>query len=191
METTVVVAEDELITRMDLAEILKGAGYKVVGMAKDGLDAIEICRREKPNLAIMDVKMPVMDGLEAIKIIQKEKIAGCIVLLTAFSDNEYIEKARDLGVMTYMVKPFDESTLIPAIKVALAKQREMDKIQDELEVISKKLDDRKFVERAKGILMKKHHFSEDQAYKTLRKLAMDKRMSISEISRLLIDSIKD
>lgn len=191
MEKTVVVAEDELITRMDLAEILQGAGYKVVGMAKDGLDAIELCRREKPDLAIMDIKMPVLDGLEAIKIIKKEKIAKCIILLTAFSDSEYIEKARDLGVMTYLVKPFDESTLIPAVEIALSKQKEMDQIQDELDLISKKLDDRKFVERAKGLLMDKHHFSEDQAYKTLRKLAMDKRMSISKLSRLLIESIKD
>ena len=126
METTVVIAEDELITRMDIGEILEVAGYKVVGLAKDGLEAVDFCRKEKPDLAILDIKMPLLGGLEATKIIKKENLAKCVVLLTAFSDAEYIEKARDLGVMTYLVKPFDESTLIPAIEIALGKQKEMD-----------------------------------------------------------------
>lgn len=191
MKPTVVVAEDELITRVDLVEILEGAGYNVLGQAKDGLEAIDICRKYKPDIAIMDIKMPLLNGINATKTIKEEKIAKCIILLTAYSDDEYVRKAKELGVMSYIVKPFDEKTIIPAIEIAYSKQQEINQTLEELETTMKKLENRKYIERAKGILMEQHCLSEEKGYNLLRKYAMDKRMSIIEVSKIIVNSTKE
>lgn len=186
----IVVVEDELITRVDMVEIIEEAGYDVVGQAKDGFDAIELCRREHPDVVMMDIKMPMLNGLEATKIIREEGLADCVVLVTAYSDKKYIQEAKNLGVMNYLVKPFDESTLIPAIEMACGKQAELDDIKERLGKAEKKLDDRKIVERAKGILMEKNHLSEEEAYQSLRKLAMDKRTTLVNICDIIIKTMK-
>lgn len=189
MKPRIVVAEDELITRLDLVEIIEEAGYPVVGQAKDGFDAIEICRKERPDVILMDIKMPLLDGLQATKIIKEEELAKCIVLVTAYSDQEYIKEAKKLGVMNYLVKPFDESTLIPAIEIAAGKQEELEKIKEKLTETEKKLDDRVIIDRAKGILMDRNHCSEEEAYQSLRKLAMNKRTTLANISEIIVKTM--
>ena len=190
MKPKVVVAEDELITRLDLVEIIEEAGYPVVGQAKDGFDAIEICRKERPDVILMDIKMPLLDGLQATKIIKEENLAKCIVLVTAYSDQEYIKEAKKLGVMNYLVKPFDESTLIPAIEIAASKQEELESIKKKLTETEKKLDDRIVIDRAKGILMDKHKCLEEEAYQSLRKLAMNKRTTLAHISEIIVKTME-
>ena len=135
----ILIAEDELITRMDIAEIIKEAQHNVVGEASDGFDCIELCRKHRPDLVIMDIKMPILDGIKASKIIMEENIAGCIVLLTAYNDKEYVEEAKKVGVMNYLIKPIDEKSIIPAIEVALSINEEMRAMKSEVEKLEKKL----------------------------------------------------
>lgn len=188
MNLKIIVAEDELITRMDMIEIIEEAGYTVVGHAGDGFEAIEVCRRERPDLAIMDIKMPLLDGIKAAKIIKDENLAKCVILVTAYSDLELINEAKNVGVMSYLVKPIDEKSLIPAIEIAFNKQSEINIVKSELEIIQQKLEDRKIIEKAKGIIMTKRKYSEDEAYKFMRNLAMEKRTSIRKISEIIVKS---
>jgi len=184
----IVIAEDESITRMDLAEILTEAGYHIVGQAADGYDAIEICRRQTPDLVIMDVKMPVMDGIQATECIMKEELAGCVLMLTAYNDGEFVNKANDLGVMGYLVKPIEEKMLLPAVKIALRRNEEMQSYRNKAQEAEKKLEERKSIERAKGILMKKEGISETEAYAYLRNVSMQKRCNMGKIADLIIQS---
>ena len=186
MLKTVVIADDEPITRMDLCEILKGAGYKVVGEASDGFDAVEICRKHKPDLVLMDVKMPLLDGLKATKIIINEELSDSVVLLTAYSGNEFIEQAKEAGVMCFLVKPFDERHLLPAIEVALSRGREIKRMKCDVEKVKGDLESRKAIERAKGILMKRYEITEEEAYNKIRKLSMDKRCAMVKIADTII-----
>ncbi len=186
MYKKVVIADDEPITRMDLKEILEDSGYEVVGEASDGFDAVELCRRYSPDLVLMDIKMPLLDGLNASKIIQEENLADCIVLLTAYSGPEFIEKAKKIGAMGYIVKPVDEKSLIPTLEVAIAKGKEFKKIKTDIEKVNQKLEERKVIEKAKGILMNRDNISEQDAYNTLRKLSMDKRCSMRSIAEAII-----
>lgn len=188
MRPRIVIAEDESITRMDLAEILTEAGYQVVGQAADGFDAIEICKRQKPDLVIMDVKMPVMDGLQATENIMEEHLAGCVLMLTAYNDGEFVNRANDLGVMGYLVKPIEEKTLLPAVKIALRRNQEMHQYKSKVIEVEKKLEERKCIERAKGILMKKDGFSEEEAYAYLRNISMKKRCNMGKIADMIIRS---
>lgn len=188
MNLKIIVAEDELITRMDMIEIIEEAGYTVVGQAGDGFEAIEVCRRERPDLAIMDIKMPLLDGIKAAKIIKEENLAKCVILVTAYSDLELINEAKGVGVMSYLVKPIDEKSLIPAIEIAFNKQSEINDVKSELEIIQQKLEDRKIIEKAKGIIMTKRNYSEDESYKFIRSLAMEKRTSIRKISEVIVKS---
>ena len=186
MNKRVVIADDEPITRMDLAEILKEAGYDVVGEASDGFDAIELCRKTKPNLILMDIKMPLLDGLKASKIINNESLADCIVLITAYSGKEFIEEAKAAGVMGYVIKPINEKSLLPAIEIALSKSEEIQEIRSESQKSKESLEDRKKIEKAKGILMREENLTEAEAYNKIRKISMDKRCQMKNIAEIII-----
>ncbi len=186
MKKKIVIADDEPITRMDLHEILVEAGYNVVGEASDGFDAIELCKRYKPDLVLMDIKMPLLDGLKASNIIMNEGLAGCIVLLTAYSGKEFIDQAKNSGVMGYIVKPIDEKSLLPTIEIALSRQMEINDIKKDMKNAKDQLEARKKIEKAKGMLMKKNNYSEEEAYSFIRKVSMDKRCSMREIAEIII-----
>ncbi len=186
MGKTVVIADDEPITMMDLSEMLREKGYDVVGEASDGFDAVEICRKYKPDLVLMDVKMPLLDGLKASKIINNEGLANSVVLLTAYSGNEFVEQAKDAGVMGYLIKPIEEKCLLPAIEIAITKGKEIRRIKDDMNKVRNDLESRKTVEKAKGLLMKKYEITEEEAYRRLRKLSMDKRCSMTKIADAII-----
>ena len=182
----ILIAEDELITRMDIAEIIKEAQHNVVGEASDGFDCIELCRKHRPDLVIMDIKMPILDGIKASKIIMEENIAGCIVLLTAYNDKKYVEEAKKVGVMNYLIKPIDEKSIIPAIEVALSRNEEMRAMKSEVEKLEKKLEDRKIIEKAKGIIIHREKISEEEAYCMLRNMSMKKRCSLRTLAEIIV-----
>jgi AmiR/NasT family two-component response regulator len=186
MEKRIVIADDEPITRMDIKDLLEEAGYKVVGEASDGFDAIEICKKERPDLVIMDIKMPNLNGLKASTIINKERLAKGIVLLTAFSDSESIEKAKSSGALGYLVKPLDEKSFIPTIEMVMTKGSEINTLKNELDKVNKKLEDRKLIEKAKGVIIKEENITENEAYSKIRKLSMDKRCSMREICEAIL-----
>ncbi len=182
----IVIADDEPITRMDIREILSQAGYTVAGEASDGFDAIELCRKEKPELVLLDIKMPLLDGLKAAKIIRDENLAGAVLLLTAYSDKEFMDQAADIGVMGYVIKPVGEESLLPMVEVAIAKGKEVSGIYKEMEVTRKRLEDRTVIERAKGILMKQKNISEEEAFQLIRKIGMDKRRPMRDIAEIIL-----
>lgn len=186
MKTKIVIVEDDPITRMDISEILIEEGYNVVGLASDGFDAIKLCKELNPDLVLMDIKMKMLDGLKASKILIDEGISSCIVMLTAYSTKELIEESKKIGVSGYVVKPVDEKNLIPAIEVALSKNRELEKMRKEIENTNNKLEERKYIERAKGILIDEKNITEEEAYQTIRKLSMDKRVSMMDIAKVII-----
>lgn len=181
-----VIADDEPLIKMDIREILELNGYGVAGEASDGFDAVELCRLYRPDFVIMDIRMPLLDGLKAAEIIHKEKIAKCVLLLTAFSDKSIASKASKANVMGYLVKPVDENALIPAIEIALHKYNEMEHINKEYEKTKKALESRVTVDRAKGILMDKRGMSEMAAYHYIRKVAMDKECTIAQVAQMII-----
>jgi response regulator NasT len=188
MKKRIVIADDEPITRMDLREILEATGYNVVGEASDGFDAVSLCRKHSPDLVLMDIKMPLLDGLNAAKIIQNENLASGIVLLTAYSGKEFVEKATKAGVMGYIVKPIDEKSLIPTLEVAISKSAEIKKIKKDIEKTCSKLEERKNIEKAKGLLMQRDEIIEQVAYDNIRTLSMNKRCSMGDIAEVIIMS---
>ena len=181
----VIVAEDEAIIRLDLAEMLKEAGYDVVGQAGDGEQAVAMAIELKPDIVIMDVKMPVMDGITAAEQIGKERICP-VVMLTAFSQTELVERARDAGVMAYVVKPFTASDVTPAIDIALSRWSELKALEAEVADLGDRLETRKAVDRAKGVLMTKLKISEADAFRWIQKTAMDRRMGMREVADAVI-----
>jgi len=182
--TRILIAEDETLIRMDLSEMLREAGYEVVGEATDGLEAIELAKQLKPDLAILDVKMPKLDGISAAS----EIISICpTLMLTAFSQRELVERARDAGVMGYVVKPFTIADLIPAIEIAFSRFIELSKLRDEISDLSERLETRKLLDRAKGVLMQTLNLSEVQAYQWIQKTAMDQRISMKELALGILD----
>ncbi|MCC5912247.1 MAG: response regulator [Clostridiaceae bacterium] len=185
MSKRVVIADDEPITRMDIVEILLEEGYDVVGEASDGFDAIELCQKYKPDLVLMDVKMPLLNGLKAAEIIHQDELAGCIVLITAYSGREFVEDAKKVGVMGYVVKPINEKNLLPTLAVTMSKSKEFEDMKKKIKDTQNKLEDRKQIERAKGILMKNECISEAEAYNRIRGLSMSKRRSMGEIARII------
>ncbi|CAM3791394.1 ANTAR domain-containing response regulator [Mesobacillus zeae] len=186
MRKRIVIVDDEPITRMDIRELLSEAGYDVVGEASDGFEAIDVCRKFTPDLVIMDIKMPILDGLKASKMIMREKLASSILLLSAFNDRDYIQQAKEVGALGYLVKPLDEKSFIPTVEVAIARGHEIHKLEHDFENVSQKLDDRKTIDIAKGLLMKEKSIVEDEAYNLLRKLSMDRRCSMGQIAREIV-----
>ena len=177
----VIVAEDEAIIRMDLIEMLREAGYNVIGEAANGREAISLARHLKPDLAILDVKMPEIDGISAAELIVSEKLAA-VLMLTAFSQRELVERARDAGAMAYLVKPFSISDLTPAIEMALGRYAQIQALEAEVGELGERLEARKLVDRAKGVLMTNLGISEPEAFKWIQKAAMDQRSSMSAVS---------
>lgn len=177
----IIVAEDEAIIRMDLIEMLREAGYNVIGEAANGREAISLARHLKPDLAILDVKMPEIDGISAAELIVSEKLAA-VLMLTAFSQRELVERARDAGAMAYLVKPFSISDLTPAIEMALGRYAQIQALEAEVGELGERLKARKLVDRAKGVLMANLGISEPEAFKWIQKAAMDQRSSMSAVS---------
>jgi len=177
----IIVAEDEAIIRMDLVEMLREAGYNVIGEAANGREAISLARHLKPDLAILDVKMPEIDGISAAELIVSEKLAA-VLMLTAFSQRELVERARDAGAMAYLVKPFSISDLTPAIEMALGRYAQIQALEAEVGELGERFEARKLVDRAKGILMANLGITEPEAFKWIQKAAMDQRSSMSAVS---------
>lgn len=182
----VVIAEDETIIRLDLKELLEEEGYDVVGETGRGDEAVELVRRLEPDLAILDIKMPGLDGLSAATRITSERLAA-VLILTAFSQRDLVEQARDAGALAYLVKPFQKSDLIPAIELALGRHRELLDLEKGVGDLTERLEERKLVDRAKGRLMDQHKLSEQDAWRFLQQAAMDNRVKVGEIARRVID----
>jgi response regulator NasT len=179
----ILVAEDEALIRMDLVEMLQEAGYQVVAQATNGEEAIALATEHNPDLAILDVKMPVLDGISAA-----EKIISIapVLMLTAFSQRELVERARDAGVMAYVVKPFTIGDLIPAIEIAISRHTQMRSLADEVADLHERLETRKVIDRAKGILMKALNLSEPEAFSWIQRAAMDRRLTMKEVAQAVI-----
>lgn len=183
--TRVIIADDESIIRMDLREMLTSLGYLVVGEAGDGRSAVNQARELRPDVVIMDIKMPDMDGIEAAKILTQERIAP-VLLLTAFSQRDLVERAKEAGVVGYLVKPFRESDLGPAIEVALARFSEFRTLEKEMADLQETLETRKLVDRAKGILMDTQGLSESDAFRKIQKMSMNTRKPMKDIAEAII-----
>jgi len=181
----VVIAEDEAIIRLDLRETLEEEGYEVIGEAGRGDTALEIIRELKPDLAILDVKMPGMDGLEVARMIGDEKICGVLVL-TAFSQREIIEQARDAGALAYLVKPFQKSDLIPAIEVAIGRFRELQALTGQMEVLGEQLEARKLIDKAKGRLIDEFNMKEQEAFSFIQRTAMKDRSRMRDVAEKIL-----
>jgi two-component system, response regulator PdtaR len=183
--TRVVIAEDEAIIRLDLRETLEEEGYEVVGETGRGDEAVELARNLRPDLAILDIKMPGIDGLEAARAISAEKLCG-VLILTAFSQRDVVEQARDAGALAYLVKPFQKSDLVPAIELAIGRWRELQALAGEVESLQDQLDARKVIDRAKGILMDVHHMTEADAFSFIQKRAMSERTKMRSVADRII-----
>lgn len=186
MTLRVVIAEDEAIIRMDLRETLQEEGYEVVGETGRGDEAVELVRNLMPDLAILDVKMPGMDGLAAAEVLSREKLCGVLVL-TAFSQREIIEQARDAGALAFLVKPFQKSDLIPAIEVAIGRFRELRNLTGEIDALGEQLEARKLVDRAKGILIDDCQMRESDAFSFIQRTAMSERCRMRDVADRIID----
>lgn len=183
-----IVAEDEALIRMDIVETLREGGYDVVGEAANGEEAVALAQEHKPDVVVMDVKMPVMDGISAAEQIAKERLAP-VVLLTAFSQTELVERARDAGAMAYVVKPFTPADLLPAVEIAASRFVEIRALEQEIHDINERMDTRKKVERAKGLLMEKMQLNEPEAFRWIQKTSMDRRLTMREVAEAVIDQM--
>ena len=181
----IMIADDEAVIRMDLKEILREAGHEVVGETANGRRAVAIVRDMHPDLVIMDIKMPDMDGIEAARLIAADHLAP-VLLLTAFDDAELIERAKDAGVLAYLVKPVEEKNLFPAMEIALSRWQEMQALEEELFAMRDSLETRKLLDRAKGILMQAHNISEAEAYRRMQRYSMEKRLSLKEVAAAVV-----
>ena len=179
--TRIVIAEDEAIIRLDLRETLEEEGYEVVADTGRGDTAIEMVREHRPDVAIFDIKMPGMDGLDAARVVSAEKICP-VVILTAFSQREVIEQARDAGALAYLVKPFQKTDLVPAIELAIGRFLEMKALSGERDALDEQLELRKLLDRAKGLLIDQHSLTEQAAFDFIQKMAMYKRMRMREVA---------
>ncbi len=185
VRTRVVIAEDEAIIRLDLKELLEEEGYEVVGETGRGDEAVDLVRSLKPDIAILDIKMPGLDGLTAARHIASERLAA-VLILTAFSQRELVEQARDAGAIGYLVKPFQKSDLIPALELAIGRHQEMKSLESEIENLSERLDARKVIDRAKGSLMDNSGLSEQEAWRFLQTEAMNRRSKVHEVAALVL-----
>ena len=183
--TRVVIAEDEALIRLDLKEMLEEEGYSVVGEAGDGETAVKLTGELRPDLVILDVKMPVLDGISAAERIAGEKLAP-VLMLTAFSQRELVERARDAGAMAYLVKPFSKSDVVPAIEMAVSRFTELKELEKEVADLSLRLETRKLVDRAKSVLQTEYGLSEPAAFRWIQKTSMDRRMSMQQVAEAVI-----
>lgn len=184
----VVVAEDEAVIRLDIVEMLREVGYDVVGEAADGESAIRLAEELRPDLVVMDIKMPVLDGISAAERIAKARIAP-VVLLTAFSQKELVERARDAGAMAYVVKPFSSNDLLPALEIALSRHAEITALESEISDLTDRFETRKLVERAKGLLISSMGLTEPEAFRWIQKTSMDRRLTMREVAETVLDQI--
>ncbi|EON32977.1 MULTISPECIES: ANTAR domain-containing response regulator [Gordonia] len=184
----VLVAEDDSLIRMDLIEMLREEGYDVVGEAPNGQVAVELTESLSPDLVIMDIKMPVRDGIDAATEIAEKRLAP-VVMLTAFSQRDFIDKARDAGAMAYLVKPFTKADLVPAIEVAVSRYQELKQLEREVATMNERLETRKLVERAKGLLMEKQALSEPEAFKWIQRAAMDRRTTMKAVAQVVVETL--
>jgi AmiR/NasT family two-component response regulator len=185
---SVLLAEDEALIRLDLGEMLREEGYQVVGEAGDGEAAVALARELKPDLVMMDIKMPKMDGIEAAAAIVNEKIAP-VVMLTAFSQRDLIEQARDAGAMAYLVKPFARHELIPAIELAVSRFNQVQALEAEVATLLERLETRKAVDRAKGLLMTQQKMTEPEAFRWIQRTAMDRRTTMRSVAEAVVDGL--
>lgn len=185
----VVVAEDEAIIRLDVVEILTEAGFDVVGEAGDGEAAVRLAEETRPDLVVMDVKMPVLDGITAAERIGRAGIAP-VVLLTAFSQRELVDRARDAGAMAYVVKPFTASDLLPAVEIAVSRHAQIATLEREVSDLTERFETRKKVDRAKGLLMERMGLTEPEAFRWLQKTSMDRRLSMREVADAVVDQVR-
>jgi two-component system, response regulator PdtaR len=184
----VVVAEDESLIRMDIVETLKDHGFEVVGEAGDGVRAVELATELKPDLIVMDIKMPNLDGLSAAEKITELKIP--VVLLTAFSQQELVTRAAEVGAMAFLVKPFTPQDLMPAIEIALSRHQQLVALESEVSDLAERLETRKLVERAKSVLSEKMKLTEPEAFRWIQKASMDRRLSMADVSRTVLDQLE-
>jgi response regulator NasT len=182
----VVIAEDEALIRLDLKEMLEEEDYEVVGEAGDGETAVKLAVSQRPDLVILDVKMPVLDGLSAAEQIAAERIAP-VVILTAFSQRDLVERARDAGAMAYLVKPFTKADLVPAIAMAVSRFQEVRALEAEVSNLRDRLEVRKLLDRAKGLLQAEHGLSEAEAFRWIQKTSMDRRISMRDVAQAVLD----
>ncbi|MEX2551455.1 MAG: response regulator [Actinomycetota bacterium] len=185
----ILIAEDEAIIRLDLREMLEEEGYDVVGEAGDGKTAVRLAEELRPDLAILDIVMPGMDGLAAAAAINKGEWSA-VLILTAFSQRDFVEKATKTGAMAYLVKPFDKQDLMPAVELAMARWAEVRALADESKDLSERLESRKLVERAKGIIMKEHGLSEQESFRFIQKIAMEQRATMASVAEKLLAKIE-
>jgi two-component system, response regulator PdtaR len=188
--TRVVIAEDEALIRLDLKEMLEEEGYSVVGEAGDGETAVALARDLSPDLVILDVKMPVLDGISAAEQIAEDKLAP-VLMLTAFSQRELVERARDAGAMAYLVKPFTKSDLVPSIEMAVSRFQELRALEAEIADLSLRLETRKLVDRAKSALQTRYGLTEPAAFRWIQKTSMDRRMSMQAVAQAVIDEVAE
>lgn len=186
MAIRVVIAEDEAIIRLDLKETLEEEGYEVVGETGRGDEVVQLIREHKPDLAILDIKMPGLDGLQASRLVSNEKLCP-VVLVTAFSQREIIEQARDAGALAYIVKPFQKTDLIPAIELAIGRFRELQLLSNEVGALEEQLETRKLLDRAKGVLIDKFSFTENDAYLFVQRAAMSERTKMRDIAERIVN----
>ncbi|MEX5268902.1 ANTAR domain-containing response regulator [Kocuria sabuli] len=184
----VVVAEDETLIRLDIVEMLREAGYDVVAEADNGQLAVELAREHRPDLVLMDVKMPVLDGITAAEQIASDRIAP-VVLLTAFSQRELVERAREAGAMAYVVKPFTVDDLVPAIEIAISRFEEIAALEREVSDMKEQFATRKLVERAKSLLTTKMGLTEPEAFRWIQKTSMDRRLSMRDVAEAIINQV--
>ncbi len=184
-QTRIVIADDESLIRMNLRETLVGLGYLVVGEAGDGVSVINLARELRPDVVVMDIKMPKLDGIQAAKVLTEEKIAP-VLLLTAHSDKELVERARDAGVVGYLSKPFRDSDLMPALEIARARFEEFLTLEQQVGDLKETLETRKIIERAKGMLMDSQGLKESEAFRKIQQLSMNTRKSMREVASALL-----
>nr|WP_303715532.1 response regulator [Kutzneria buriramensis]WKX16093.1 response regulator [Kutzneria buriramensis] len=190
LTTRVVIAEDEALIRLDLKEMLEEEGYTVVGEAGDGEQAVELAREHRPDLVILDVKMPKLDGISAAEKIAEDRIAP-VLMLTAFSQRDLVERARDAGAMAYLVKPFSKSDVVPAIEMAVSRFTELKELENEVADLTQRLETRKLVDRAKSILQTAYGLTEPAAFRWIQKTSMDRRMSMQQVAEAVIQDAEE
>ncbi|WP_431044968.1 ANTAR domain-containing response regulator [Streptomyces sp. P1-3] len=188
--TRVVIAEDEALIRLDLKEMLEEEGYSVVGEAGDGETAVALAQEHRPDLVILDVKMPVLDGISAAERIAADSIAP-VLMLTAFSQRELVERARDAGAMAYLVKPFSKSDVVPAIEMAVSRFAELKALEKEVSDLSQRLETRKLVDRAKSVLQTQYGLTEPAAFRWIQKTSMDRRLSMQQVAEAVIEDAEE
>lgn len=185
MKKTVVVAEDDSLIRMDLVEMLKENEYDVLGEAKDGLEAVELALKHTPDILLLDLKMPFLLGTNVAKILKEKEYKKCIIMLTAYSVENYIKEATEYDVSGYLIKPLDEKILLSQMELLYKNYSEKIKLKSALELSERKLKERKAIERAKGVLMHKYSLREDEAYSKIRKISMEKRITIYQLAEII------